>query len=75
MRLYSVSADSEQLLSTGTKNSVKRLTTMEASLSKERKGITSYDLVKQVGRGGFSRVILARMKTSGKLVAMKVMNK
>lgn len=48
---------------------------MEAGHPKERSGISCYDLLKQVGKGGFSRVILARTKTSGKLVAMKVMNK
>ena len=76
LRHYSVSADSEQLLSTG-KNSVKRQShpTRNQAQSDERSGIAGYDLLKQVGKGGFSRVILARMKSSGKLVAMKVMNK
>ena len=48
---------------------------MEASHLKERSGISCYDLLKQVGKGGFSKVILARKKSNGKLVAMKVMNK
>ena len=76
LRPYSVSADSEALLSTG-KNSAKRrpAPARNQELPDTRSGITGYDLLKQVGKGGFSRVILARSKASGKLVAMKVMNK
>lgn len=37
-------------------------------------GIKNYELLKQVGRGGFSRVILARQKNTGILCAMKVIS-
>ena len=37
-------------------------------------GIRDYELLTQVGKGGFSRVILARQKSNGMLRAMKVIS-
>ena len=34
----------------------------------------NYELLTQVGKGGFSRVILARQKSTGMLRAMKVIS-
>jgi len=36
--------------------------------------VSNYELLKQVGKGGFSRVILARQRSSGRLCAMKVIS-
>lgn len=43
----------------------------------KRKSITSgdFELVKVIGRGGFSRVLLARKKDTGRLYAMKILKK
>ena len=37
-------------------------------------GIADYELLTQVGKGGFSRVILVRQKSTGLLRAMKVIS-
>ena len=37
-------------------------------------GVKNYELLRQVGRGGFSRVILARQRKTGILCAMKVIS-
>ena len=37
-------------------------------------GIKNYELLSQVGKGGFSRVILARQVDTGRLCAMKVIS-
>ncbi|CDW81210.1 camp-dependent protein kinase catalytic [Stylonychia lemnae] len=47
--------------------------------SKSRKGMpkrmANYDVIKLIGKGGFSKVLLVRQKSSGKLFAMKIINK
>ncbi len=43
----------------------------------KRKQVSSsdFELVKVIGRGGFSRVLLARKKDTGRLYAMKILKK
>ena len=38
-------------------------------------GISSFEQLKIIGRGGFSRVVLSRKKDTGMLYAMKILNK
>ena len=38
-------------------------------------GIHSFEQLKVIGRGGFSRVVLARKKDTGMLYAMKILQK
>jgi len=37
--------------------------------------VQDFDLIKVIGRGGFSRVILCRKKDTGRLYAMKILKK
>ena len=46
-----------------------------ASNKKKRITIGDYELIKVIGRGGFSKVLLCRKKDTGRLYAMKVIKK
>ena len=45
------------------------------SASKRQISVNDFELIKVIGRGGFSRVILCRKKDTGRLYAMKILKK
>ena len=42
---------------------------------KKQISVEDFELIKVIGRGGFSRVILCRKKDTGRLYAMKILKK
>ena len=46
------------------------------ALNKKKEiSVSDFELIKVIGRGGFSRVLLARKKDTGRLYAMKILKK
>lgn len=50
-------------------------TATDATTSSSKKQIDEYDFIKQVGEGAFGSVYLAREKSTGRMVAIKTLEK
>eukprot|EP00347_Sterkiella_histriomuscorum_P014911 403359044 len=54
---------------------MERASKLQVGKQNQRTKMANYEVIKIIGKGGFSKVLLVRQKSSGKLFAMKIINK